>query len=291
MYVFRLQLIKVRGGDGFQAFARTERDGTPIRQANGFLPAIPPGLQQAFDNWRSSYISSGSAPRDPSSDPPTRFRDLRIQAISTEVSPCLIDDNSDRRLQIALNNWLDDTPVDGNWREIIDCLVGAKAAEEASSKPLRVLLQFSDDLSNDTSNNLRLSRLPWRSWSVFQNSNIEIAFAPPEGSHVNPYRRPRAARILIIVGNRQGIEQGIQKDIDNVRRLENLNAKVEVFDPPSYDDLRTKLRENSYEIVIFSGHSKSNEDGTTGWLALSNNKDVDISRLDEDLSVVVKKGL
>ena len=100
MYIVKLQLIRIQGEAGFQAIVRTEKDGQPLRDATGFLPAIPPTLRQAFDHWRNSYISSGSAPNDPSSDPSTRFRDLRIQVIGfREGSPF---DNSDRELEAEL---------------------------------------------------------------------------------------------------------------------------------------------------------------------------------------------
>ena len=167
---------------------------------------------------------------------------------------------------------------------------GARADDSANS--LRVLLQFNDDLANDVSNSLKLSRLPWRSWRVFQNyRNIEIAFAPPEGSSPRLLKRRAVVRILMVVGNKQGIEQGVRRDIANIGRLKDLCAEIQVLEQPLYDDLRKELRDNPYEIVIFSGHSRSSEDGTTGWLVLNDNKDVDIRRLNEDLAVAIKNGL
>lgn len=286
----RFILRREHSGAGYQANVRIDRSGTPGHESEGFLPAVPASLDEAFRQWRDSYFTSGVGST-------ARFRDLSIQSSSeadetvSRISPGSTSTGGNptehaRRLRQELNAWLN--APSGTWLNVRDHLVRNAGIRANNSEGIRVLLQFDDP---------RLRRLPWRSWEVFQDnySGAEIAFITP-GASQPLVQKCDSVRIIVVVGNSRGIETGTQADVETIERLRDVGAKVTILRQPEPNELIKALREQPYEIFIFTGHSRSEQDGIVGRLELNESQNlafasITVDQLRENLGEAVKKGL
>jgi ABC-type branched-subunit amino acid transport system substrate-binding protein len=99
-----------------------------------------------------------------------------------------------------------------------------------------------------------------------------------------------------VLGNNIGIEAGTEADIKTVEQLSSVGAVVKVLRQPSPDLLAQTLRTQSFHIAVFTGHSRSEPNGSIGWLELNDNPDVTMARvtvdhLRENLMGTVQRGL
>jgi ABC-type branched-subunit amino acid transport system substrate-binding protein len=270
---------------GFQAIVRIENlSGTFVAQRNGYLPPVPPSLREAFERWQKDYFVAGARSE-------LRFRDLSITSLvgeSTRITPIRSDSGSDsaESLRIELNSWLNSAGE--NWQDVRDLLIKYSPDHNGRSVDTRVFLQFNDPY---------LLKLPWLSWNVFEKrySGAEFAFLtfdqtiqkkPPSG----------AVEILVVEGNNKGIEDGTAADLETIKSLESRGAKIKILHQPTPEELVDELGQRSYEIFIFTGHSRSEQGGAIGRLELNNDPNpiissITISKFRDNLRAAVKRGL
>ncbi|MEL7039596.1 MAG: hypothetical protein AAFO04_28890, partial [Cyanobacteria bacterium J06592_8] len=97
---------------------------------------------------------------------------------------------------------------------------------------------------------------------------------------------------MFVIGNNEGIEQGVQEDLNSLRELERKNRGVfNILEQPSPHELLSELKSKSYQIFIFTGHSKSDENQKIGWIELSKTDSLTVSNLKFTLSEAIDGGL
>ncbi|MGB3533291.1 MAG: ABC transporter substrate-binding protein [Microcoleaceae cyanobacterium] len=96
----------------------------------------------------------------------------------------------------------------------------------------------------------------------------------------------------MIIGNNEGIEAGIQADLEAIHELERQNTGIfKVLKQPSRHDLLKELRSKLYQIFIFTGHSGSNDNQDIGWIELSETDNLKITDLKLALREAITGGL
>ncbi|MBO3463368.1 CHAT domain-containing protein [Aetokthonos hydrillicola] len=291
----RFILRRENSGTGYQATVRIDKPGTSgYTESEGFLPAVPVSLDEVFRQWRDCYFSSGR-------ESAARFRDLSIQYTSeanqsqaSRINPERSRSGGDsienaRSLRQELNVWLNNTSS-RTWLDVRDHLVRYAQTDVNDSKSIRLLLQFDDP---------RLRRLPWQAWDVFQNfySGAEVAFFTPGGFEPSQgLQQGNSVRILVVVGNSKDIETGTQADVETMERLRDVGAKITILRQPEPSELIRALQQQPYDIFVFTGHSRSEQDGIVGRLELNESQNlafasITVDQLRENLGIAVRKGL
>jgi|GEM_PF-2470971 len=104
----------------------------------------------------------------------------------------------------------------------------------------------------------RLQQLPWHCWQFFEDyRHAEPSFSAPnfeQRSQRSPRRKPR---ILIVLGNREGIDSTQEEAV-----LRQLQAETTFLAEPSLKDLTEALRHpKGWDTFFFTGHSSSQTEG------------------------------
>ena len=107
------------------------------------------------------------------------------------------------------------------------------------------------------------------------------------------YPQTSKIRILVIVGESDDIST--DKDLEVIQQLEQDNPDtVEVISllQPSPARLQAILEDpQGFHILVYVGHSRSDNDGNVGWLLLNQTDEISISNFKFALSRLVRKGL
>lgn len=124
---------------------------------------------------------------------------------------------------------------------------------------LRTRLQTDEDIQVLIEvRDCRLQQLPWHYWQFFEDyRHAEPSFSAPnfeQRSQRSPRRKPR---ILIVLGNREGIDSTEEEAV-----LRQLQAETIFLAEPSLKDLTDALRHpKGWDIFFFTGHSSSQTEG------------------------------
>jgi hypothetical protein len=149
---------------------------------------------------------------------------------------------------------------------------------------IRIFLDVED-------NNLQC--FPWQDWEFFEDHcpNAEVTLY----KRINTNKEislSDAVKVLVVVGNNEGIEEGVQEDLNAIQELENQKrGGFKVLKQPSRHDLLSELRSKSYQIFIFTGHSGSDSNKDIGWIELSETDHLKISDLKLALREAITGGL
>lgn len=233
------------------------------------LPAIPVELESSFQQWKLGYYSLRSVSEVCPS--------LRIKAISAISSSELYEHR--HSIKLAFNQWLDGS------KELREYLIRIASQVRSPKSDIQILL----DLQNP-----KLYYFPWQEWNLFESyfpsSEILIRVKGKGNEKVKPIVRHWQVRILLVVGNSDGIHP--ERDLTIVKSLEKKGAKVDILKNPSLEQLRDAFkREPGYHIFIFAGHSQSNENGTIGWLELNQNDRLTIDSFKDNFKRAIDRGL
>lgn len=246
---------------GFTVTLQVGKDGKlPAIEVMGNLPPNS-DLQQAYQEWRSSYRQFGS------------FRLNAPKVQKTNVSLTADCQSAAQELSSRLNAWLRSEsfrPIREKWLEQLQ-----------PDQPLRILLQTDDAL---------LQRLPWHQWEVIDRyHNAELALSLPNYEQiVLPQPPPQGKiKILAILGSSEGI------DVEADRQLLEQLPDVEVcfLVEPARQDLSGRLWAQAWDILFFAGHSSSAENNETGRLAINAIESLTIDELRYGLRRAIDRGL
>jgi len=269
-FLIIMSIIKIK-------LIETEAPGFPVTltindskfdSIDGFLPPLPSELESSLSNWQSAH------------------HELKeVRKIATRLNPKKIitfDGLKERkRIKNYINEWLDSD--ERRWRPIREELISVFSSLENSGSEIRVFL----DVKNP-----KLRRLPWQEWSLLASRfpQAEIAIRARGKGELKPYPSCSKIRVLLVVGKSAGINTNL--DIEIVQKLQEKGAEVICLKQPSREKFANTLREGSgFHIFIFSGHSRSEEDGTIGWISLNDSDELSIDEFKNSLRYVIDKGL
>ena len=151
------------------------------------------------------------------------------------------------------------------------------------SDSIRFILQTSD---------IKLKLLPLHLWEFFDDyRKAEIALSASQSDRLSksvPERKK--VRALVILGNSKDIESGVQADLEALNKLPL--AEIKVLSQPNREKLDEQLwHPLGWDILCFSGHSTSKDDGTTGIIEISATEQLSLKYLKSALTHAIEKGL
>ncbi len=129
-----------------------------------------------------------------------------------------------------------------------------------------------------------LRKMPWTKWSLLKDfSRTEIGLIQPkfEKRDIKVKRQINQIRILAILGKQANIQGEIEK-------LAQTNIEIKIV--TNLAELNEPLWRESWDIIIFNGHSKT-EHGTTGEFVLSDTEKLTISNLRGHFNQAIERGL
>ena len=124
---------------------------------------------------------------------------------------------------------------------------------------LRTWLQTDEEIQVlIETDDLRLQQLPWHCWQFFEDyRQAEPSFSAPNFEQRSQRSKQRKLRILIVLGNREGIDSTGEEAV-----LRQLRAETTFLVEPSLKDLTDALRHpKGWDIFFFTGHSSSQAKG------------------------------
>jgi hypothetical protein len=176
----------------------------------------------------------------------------------------------EEELRESLNKWLN--LKSSEFGPVREALMSNLNLEDE----VRVIFQTDDD---------ELRRIPWNLWEFFRRfHNAEGGVSPPNFQRIErtiPFRNK--LRILAILGDSTGID--IEKDR---QFLENLpDADTKFLPEPKRSKISDQLWEQSWDILFFAGHSRSERGGQKGFIHLNKEESLSISELKNSLKTAI----
>ncbi|MEB3358263.1 MAG: substrate-binding domain-containing protein [Synechococcales bacterium] len=262
-------------------------------EQDGFLPAMPTDLSQAFQNWQMTYrqldeVRSHIAPKPgsrnasaeasaPAESPAPRQR-LTVRQVTHHSSY----DHADE-VKTQLNRWLN--TEDSRWKRIREDLISIAGEFCRSGEQIPMLLDADD---------IQLRRLPWQEWDLFADYSFQTEIAlrvkGHPGEDIKPPRKQRRVRILVVVGRSDGIRT--HDDLALLKQLKKRGAEVVALIQPTVRELCKALWDRQgYHIFVFTGHSGSRADGQIGWIEVNEHDSLGIEELKHALKAAIDQGL
>lgn len=244
----------------------------PIQQGQGSISEV---FRQWIDDLRLSY--------NPSQTLIIKKPDDNAQI--TQKKPDYLDSriscsHNAHTLEKQLNKWLS-SPDIGTIRE--------KIIEKSASID-RLLIRATDPI---------VRALPWHTWQLLRDYKIDVGLAVDEyeiAHHSEFSMTPNdKVKILGILGSILGRKNiGIrQKNIlDNT--VKDGNCDIHWLEEPTFAELTNLLREESWDILFFAGHSQSDENAKMWGKFLLNESQniwISIQEIRESLKLAIAKGL
>ncbi|MBD2325778.1 CHASE2 domain-containing protein [Alkalinema sp. FACHB-956] len=246
---------------GFPVVLQIAEAGQAITtEMAGKLPANP-HLPQLYGQWQAAYQALVHTPR------------LSAKLGQTTKIPSTSGlQQLAQQLQAEFQQWLTAESFRGireTWLEKL-----------ASDQAVRVVLQTADSI---------VQGLPWHLWDIVQRyGQAEIALSRPSFDRIAPtVKRSNKVRILVIIGNSEGIDT--TTDVELLRQLPQVD--LEVLQEPSRRQLSDALWEQTWDILFFAGHSSSQPDRAKGRLAINAQDHLSLSELKYALERALNAGL
>jgi hypothetical protein len=243
-------------GDGFPVTLRIGEEGkSPSIEVSGKLPPTPQ-IPESYSQWQLSYRS---------------FTVGRLEPVAGQLRNVSIT-NSFQTLHTRLNDWLSSESF---------CSLREKFCQNVSlDEEVRVIIRTSVR---------ELQRLPWHLWDLFAGyPNLEVAISSPESGIRATAKTPTykdKVRILAILGNSQGID--IHQDRELLEQLPD--AEITFLVEPGRKEINDQLWEQSWDILFFAGHSKT--EAETGRIYLNQTESLTINELKYSLKKAIQRGL
>lgn len=139
---------------------------------------------------------------------------------------------------------------------------------------------------------IKLKLLPLHLWEFFDDyRKAEIALSAPHSDRLSKTVPKRnKVRVLVILGNSKGIEKGVQADLEVLNKLPL--SEIKVLSQPNKEDLHQQLwHPLGWDIICYSGHSDSKDDGSTGVIEIDETNKISLKYLKSALTNAIEKGL
>ena len=262
----KLAVLKLDGDfeQGFRVTLEIAAEGDrAFTEIGGKLPAAPELVTQ-YSHWQSAYRGLGKSTRA------IKAKKVKFDgAIKTQRQEC---QDLGLKLKSHLNSWLKSESflsIREQWLEKI-----------STSEEVRVLIR---------TENPQLRQLPWHLWDLLERyPSAEIALgaiAYERPNQVKKHTYKNTIKILAILGNQDCID--VQKDRQLLEKLPQ--AETTFLVQPQRQDLTDQLWEQSWDILFFGGHSKS--EGETGRIYINQTDSLTIEEVELAIKKAVESGL
>ena len=183
--------------------------------------------------------------------------------------------NLSNELEENINNWFNSPSFTS--------LANQLRSKLNPSDSIRFIIQTSD---------IKLKLLPLHLWDFFDNyRKAEIALSAPQSDRLSksiPNRKK--VRVLVILGDSKGIETGVQADLEALNKLPS--SEIEILSQPNKQELDEQLwHPLGWDIICYSGHSDSEDDGSTGFIEIDETIKISPKNLKSALTNAIEKGL
>ncbi|MEI6368530.1 MAG: substrate-binding domain-containing protein [Nostocales cyanobacterium ELA608] len=225
--------------------------------------------QSSLEQWQRAYLRlEGMALR------------LNLRPVSPAVSPNEIAAFAES-LKLNFNEWL--RTGDAKWQTARENLV-RKLAETEDEICILIDVNEGD-----------MRQFPWQDWDFLRDHcpNAEIALYNLN-NHNRPHQGSGSSRVkvLVVVGKTDSIERGIEEDLEAIKELETQERGIiHILEQPSPHQVIDALRNQTYEIFIFTGHSGSDDHRNIGWIDLNDTDSLRLSDLKLALGKAISKRL
>ncbi len=144
-----------------------------------------------------------------------------------------------------------------------------------------------------------LRKIPWREWDYFPDCYaLEAALCLNESESNSPFVAKSAAnegifrrvRITSIFGDVENIKEGVERDKEEIKKLEKRGAELIHLEQPQRQDLK-QLWDEACDILFYSGHSTSQGNSTVGRFKINEDEDLSLEEIKNTFSEAIKKGL
>ncbi|MEM6404121.1 MAG: CHAT domain-containing protein, partial [Cyanobacteria bacterium P01_D01_bin.116] len=142
-----------------------------------------------------------------------------------------------------------------------------------------------------------LHKIPWREWNYFPDCYaLEAALCLNEADsnlseiESNEEEVFRRVRIISIFGDVENIQEGIDRDREEIEKLEQRGAEIISLVQPKRHQLK-KLWDEPCDILFYSGHSNSEENSTAGRFKINDSDDLNLEEIRNTFQAAIKKGL
>ncbi|TVQ18731.1 MAG: CHASE2 domain-containing protein [Leptolyngbya sp. DLM2.Bin15] len=239
-----------------------EKEPVEIRMVQE-LP-LNPGLLHSLEDWQTIYCAL---------DLPSRIKPKQIYTGSIHRR---LDHCREAAVQVSdgLTDWL---------RSESFSLINERLREVLSlDDEIRVLIR---------TNRPELQKLPWHQWSFFERYRYaEYALSQPNAERVRSHpsqSEKDAVQVLVILGDSTGID--IESDRQQFERLRESGAAVTFLPEPTRAKLNASLWQQPWDILCFSGHSKTQ--GQTGRMFINQTESITVEELRYGLRQAIASGL
>jgi NACHT domain/CHAT domain len=248
-------------------------------QLQGRLPSAP-DLPSLYQQWQSHCQTLLNSPLWSGS---RGFKQGQVTNVSVQEF-----DRCTHHLRQRLNQWLHLENFHGTAAELVQQIRGEPDTE------IHLAIQTGQIRSPEIRNIIH--RLPWHWWEIFGDRHpLEFTFSLTNTPASNiqsktlaTSARLRRVKILSILGESQDIN--VKADQKLIAELRTKGASPVFLMQPSRDEFM-QLWDESWDILCFSGHSESDRDGQTGWLAINAQEQISIEELKPALRTARSQGL
>ncbi|NJN14078.1 MAG: hypothetical protein HC815_41895 [Richelia sp. RM1_1_1] len=242
-----------------------------------------PELPKNYDNWLKKYqvlykYQRGFISEDNETDEFISEAEGIVE-ITKDIANC---NKAFEYLRESLNHWLN--PVKEQLEQELDII---------ADQEIDVVIR-TQNISSQATKEL-LQKLPWHSWDFFSKENFtDVALSFSNSKEVNSISsegmpllpRPKRVKILCILGANTLGDSEDKIDVEADRRfLRKIPGAYCVFlRQPKLSELTKFMKEKSWDILFFSGHSETDKNRNTGYLYLNSEERLDIQELKEIIS-------
>ena len=224
------------------------------------LPPIPK-LPSIYQEWCRSYRSLDGY----------RIKFKKEQLSHIKISSLKEDCQTKAdNIKLIFTDWL---KADSFYRIKEECLIHLSPFDE-----IRFIIRTTE---------FQLRKLPWHLWDLFDSyPDAEIGLSSFSSRRFTRSYRNKV-RILIVLGNSEGINVA---DDEKLLKEYCRDTELVVLNEPSVLELNEHIwDENGWDILFFSGHSRT--EGKGGSIYLNRFDNLTIEELKESLKRAVRRGL
>ncbi len=255
---------------GFSVTLRLGDEGQTLpTQQTGSLPSNPE-LVESYNSWKETYDGCF-----------IRVNGSRLEQPAKQITNFSIPEVEikSENLRQQFNDWLQSQQLNNVRQELVALVANLQENDE-----VRLIIQTS---------NTQLQKLPWHLWDILRGCpKAEISVSPHNFSPRPSVRKRTSAKfannqvnILAILGNDKEI------NVEEDRRILNSipGAKVKFLVKPEQRDIDNELREKSWDILFFAGHSRT--EGEKGIIYINSTESLTIGNLNYALEEAIRNGL